>query len=132
MVALRRCLRPALVAKIIRVVQNLELPNMHADPIALEETVRTAVDRAMDVHGLSTEAAIADYAGLMLELGPAFDRDSAVATRLGRDDRTPEARLNRVFFELSDEDWLRLRTTSARHVTERVADPPARQDPSLR
>jgi hypothetical protein len=82
-----------------RALQGMDLAN----------AVRLAVDRAIDVHGLAEQSGIADYAGLAVELGPKFDRDVRVAAILAAPAERAEARLARVFLELEDADWQRLR-----------------------
>lgn len=102
--------RAVLVNELVTLIQRRTGMEPDATSLpSLRAQVREAMRRAIDVHGLTTAAGIADFVGLSIELGPGFEADPVVAVRLAVCDEPPEARLCRVFEELRDQDWTRLR-----------------------
>lgn len=102
--------RAALLKELVALIRRRTRMEPDATHLpSLRARVREAMHRAIDVHGLTTAAGIADFVGLSVELGPGFEADPVVAARLADRDESPEARLCRVFEELRDEDWIRLR-----------------------
>jgi len=71
--------------------------------------LKRAVDRAFDELGCLGESAAADYAGLVYEFGFEFERDARVTALLAESGRSMDSRIQSLFLELKDDDWLRLR-----------------------
>ena len=106
---LRALGRIGTVEKIVRVLSESQ-PDASLDE--LRARISPAVDWALDVLELSTEAGVADYAGLVFELGSRFEEDEAVAAILARRGQSAEQRWRAVFDELGDADWARLRANA--------------------
>src|SRR5205814_375504 len=103
------CCEAALVRKIMSVVSKMDGACSSHDPEALFQIVTNSVSRARSHYGLRTTASIADYVGLSIELGINFDEDATVAEIFNCTEEPVERRLTRIFEELSDDDWIRLR-----------------------
>jgi len=69
-----------------------------------EEIVAWGIARAR-VHGVRSETAIADFTGLVVQLGGDFDQHALVRSILSDDRLTPNERVDALFARLTFDDW---------------------------
>lgn len=79
------------------------------DDESLEELIHEGVERARSLYAMRWETALADFCGLMVELGDYFDEEPTINRHLTDEKIPPDRRIEFMVARIPENDWDEIR-----------------------